>query len=443
MRAALWLPPPGEIVSPVRGSRARRGCWHDDGMSRFLRPLTRAVTYTRWLHVLVGCVAGLTCASVYGMSDAKVLDLFVGFFVLPVPLGVAAGLVPAMRRAEGLQARLMLFPGTHARGAAGPHDAAPIGSGVSVMPSASWNERCRTALWLGLRIEAGSAMAFVTWFFMGQTLALIGATAQERTADPALVLPALADGPWWTDALLVPVPLLVLLGCVVAVGHFMTAVAGRLLGPSPAQRLAALEERTEQLLERNRIARELHDSIGHALTVAVVQAGAARATADPAFTERALEAIEDTGRHALEDLERVLRVLREDGQPGRQRPTLADADRLLDSARTSGVKVEAEVTGPVDRLPGPVSREGYRMLQESLTNVLRHAGPVPVRVRVTADDSLLTLDVRNALSAPATPTGRGGSGLRGIRERATLLGGQAHTGPHDGDWRVRVELPLT
>ncbi|MFD9886631.1 sensor histidine kinase [Streptomyces alboflavus] len=418
-------------------------------MPRFLRPLTRAVTYTRWLHVLVGCVAGLTCASVYGMSDARVLDLFVGFFVLPVPLGVAAGLVPAMRRAEGLQARLMLFPGPHARGVSGPHAAEPpeppepAGSGVSVAPSASWNERLRTALWLVVRIEAGSATGFVTFFLMGQTLASIGAAAQERTTDPALFLPALADGPWWTDALLVPVPLLVLLGFVVAVGHLMTGVAVRLLGPSPAQRLAALEERTEQLLERNRIARELHDSIGHALTVAVVQAGAARATADPAFTERALEAIEDTGRHALEDLERVLRVLREDGRPGRQRPTLVDAGRLLDSARTSGVKVDAEVTGPVDRLPGPVSREGYRMLQESLTNVLRHAGPVPVRVRVAADEGLLTLDVRNALSGPAAPTGRGGSGLRGIRERATLLGGRAHTGPHDGEWRVRVELPLT
>ncbi|QIB47115.1 sensor histidine kinase [Streptomyces aureoverticillatus] len=411
-------------------------------MPRFLRPLTRAVTYTRWLHVLVGCVAGLTCASVYGMSEAKVLDLVVGFFVLPVPLGVAAGLVPAMRRAEGLQARLMLFPGAHARGAAGPHDAEPAGPGVSVMPSASWNERCRTALWLVLRIEAGSATGFVTFFLMGQTLASIGAAAQERTTDPALFLPALADGPWWTDALLVPAPLLILLGFVVAVGHFMAAVAGRLLGPSPAQRLAALEERTEQLLERNRIARELHDSLGHALTVAVVQAGAARAAADPEFTDRALEAIEDTGRHALEDLDRVLRILREDGQPGRQRPTLADADRLLDSARTSGVKVEAEVTGPVDRLPGPVSREGYRMLQEALTNVLRHAGQVPVRVQVAADDGLLTLDVRNTLPAPTAPTGRGGSGLRGIRERATLLGGRAHTGPHDGDWRVRVELPL-
>lgn len=100
----------------------------------------------------------------------------------------------------------------------------------------------------------------------------------------------------------------------------MTAAARRLLGPSPSERLAALEERTEQLLERTRIARELHDSIGHALTVAVVQAGAARAAADPGFTDRALDAIEETGRAALEDLERVLRVLREDERPAAGAP---------------------------------------------------------------------------------------------------------------------------
>ncbi|MFD9906977.1 sensor histidine kinase [Streptomyces sp. NPDC059063] len=411
-------------------------------MPRFLRPLTRAVTYTRWLHVLIGAVAGLACALVFGVEGAGVLHWVVGFFVLPVPLVVVAGLVPAMRRAEGLQARLMLFPGAHARVAAGTDGEEHADPGVSVMPSASWNDRGRTALWLVLRVEAGAAMGFASTHLIGQSLALIGATAQETTTDPALFLPDLADGPWWADALLVPVPLLVLLGLVVVVGHLMAAAARRLLGPSPAQRLAALEERTEQLLERNRIARELHDSIGHALTVAVVQAGAARAAADREFTDRALEAIEETGRDALEDLERVLRVLREDGGPAHARPTLADADRLLDSARTSGATVDAEVTGPLDALPGPVSREGYRMLQEALTNVLRHAGPVPVRVRVAASGRQLTLDVRNALPQGAPATGRGGSGLRGIRERAVLLGGRADTGPHDGEWRVRAELPL-
>lgn len=236
-------------------------------------------------------------------------------------------------------------------------------------------------------------------------------------------------------------PLVTLYGAVVGLGELITAIARRLLGPSPAERLAALEERTEQLLERTRIARELHDSIGHALTVAVVQAGAARAAGDPAFTDRALLAIENSGRAALEDLERVLGVLREVERPASGRPTLTEADRLLESARASGAKVDAEVTGPLETVPGPVSREGYRILQESLTNVLRHAGSVPVRVRVAVDDATLGLEVRNPLTAEVPGPGRG-SGLRGIRERAALLGGRARTGPYEGDWQVHVDLPL-
>lgn len=203
-----------------------------------------------------------------------------------------------------------------------------------------------------------------------------------------------------------------------------------------------MEERTEQLLERTRIARELHDSIGHALTVAVVQAGAARAARDPAFTDRALDAIEETGRAALEDLERVLGILRESERPVSSRPTLTDADRLLESARASGAKVDIELTGPLDTVPGPVSREGYRILQESLTNVLRHAGAVPVGARIAVADGTLTLEVRNPLTADIPGPGRG-SGLRGIRERAALLGGRARTGPDEGYWQVHVELPLS
>ncbi|WP_442812430.1 sensor histidine kinase [Streptomyces sp. NBC_01210] len=194
---------------------------------------------------------------------------------------------------------------------------------------------------------------------------------------------------------------------------------------------------------RNRIARELHDSIGHALTVAVVQAGAARAAGSAEFTDRALNAIEETGRAALEDLERVLLVLRESGRPVSRRPTLTDADRLLESARSSGATVDAAVTGPVEHVPGPVSREGYRIVQEALTNVLRHAGAVTTRVRIAVTDGRLELEVTNPLSGQATSTGRGsGSGLRGIRERAALLGGKADTGPYDGEWRVHVGLPL-
>ncbi|MEU1146349.1 sensor histidine kinase [Streptomyces sp. NPDC005863] len=404
-------------------------------MSGFLRPLTRAVTYTRWLHLLIGSGVAWVCASIYPGLSSPTPTGWLLVVLDPIPLMVVAGMVPAMRRAEGLQARMMLFPGPHARGEGDEAD-----PGISVAASASWRERARTAVWLVLRLEVGCAMVLLTGQLIGSVFMVLGATDEPPESD-GLILPVSYLG--WGG--LPPALLLVLAEVLmlVAAGRLIAWAAPRLLGPSPAERLAALEERTEQLLERNRIARELHDSIGHALTVAVVQAGAARAAADPEFTDRALEAVEETGRAALEDLERVLRVLREDGRPASGRPTLIDAERLLDSARASGAEVDVEMSGPVERLPGPVSREGYRMLQESLTNVLRHSGPVPVRLRITVDDARLVMDVRNTLPRATSSTGRGGSGLRGIRERATLLGGRATTGPlDDGQWQVHVELPL-
>lgn len=130
-------------------------------------------------------------------------------------------------------------------------------------------------------------------------------------------------------------------------------------------------------------------------------------------------------------------------QPVRARPTLCEADRLLDSARASGATVDMTVEGPLEKLPGPVSREGYRILQEGLTNVLRHCGTVPVRIALTVADGRLSLDVRNDLPAGLPPAAGGtGSGLRGVRERAALLGGRARAGPVGDEWRVRVELPV-
>jgi signal transduction histidine kinase len=390
-------------------------------MVRLLRPFTRAVTYTRWLHLCMAIVWPALWLFIdqawWTVGTATVL------------LGLA-GLIPAMRVVEGFQARLLLTG----------HRDGSDSSEIVVAPSATWDDRGRMVVWLQARLFLGALVShlFVQLLLLAMDL-VSTALGGERAGGAWLRV----EGPHWWHALLAPLPLVLSAAVVVGSGHLITRIALRLLGPSPAERLAALEERTEQLLERTRIARELHDSIGHALTVAVVQAGAARAAGDPAFTDRALGAIEETGRAALEDLERVLGVLRESGKPVSGRPTLADADRLLESARASGAKVDAEVTGPVEGVPGPVSREGYRILQESLTNVLRHAGAVPVRVRVHVADDTLVLAIRNPLPV-GTPPGPGrGSGLRGIRERAALLGGRARTGPDAGDWQVHAELPLS
>jgi signal transduction histidine kinase len=383
---------------------------------RFLRPLLRGTTYTRLLHLWTPMLI---------VSMWLFIDMSTPW--VPALVLVPLGLVPAVRMGEGVQARLLLTPGKE-------------DPGISVTPSATWRDRWRTVLWLELRMLLGVTAVYAMVWLPVIVYDLAKRAWGGAPSDVPLLDRLPPDQAW--VALLIPFPLLALYGAVVGFGALVTAGARRLLGPSAVERLAALEERTEQLLERTRIARELHDSIGHALTVAVVQAGAARAAGDPGFTDRALAAIEETGRAALEDLDRVLGVLRESGRPVSARPTLTDADRLLDSARASGAKVDAEVTGPVAALPGPVSREGYRILQEALTNVLRHAGAVPVRVRVTVADGTLALEVRNPLPAAITGPGRG-SGLRGIRERAALLGGNARTGPDEGDWQVRAELPLS
>ncbi|MFD7059259.1 sensor histidine kinase [Streptomyces sp. NPDC059906] len=383
-------------------------------MVRLLRPLVRGRTYTRLLHLWVPVAA----LSVWWWVEPELPWV-------PLLVLVPVGLIPAVRVGEVMQARLLLTP----------DEAEPD---FATLPATAWRDRWRTVLWLEVRTLLGGVAAFLTVWLPIVAYALAARTVGHETED----LPALSGEPQWLYGLLAPLALLVLYAVVVGLGEVLTAAARRLLGPSAAERLTALEERTEQLLERTRIARELHDSIGHALTVAVVQAGAARAANSPEFTDRALTAIEETGRAALEDLERVLGVLREAERPVGARPTLTDADRLLESARASGAKVDAEVTGPLESLPGPVSREGYRILQEALTNVLRHAGPVPALVRIGVADGKLTLEVRNPLPDGRASPGRG-SGLRGIRERAALLGGRARTGPDGaGDWQVRVELPL-
>jgi signal transduction histidine kinase len=257
----------------------------------------------------------------------------------------------------------------------------------------------------------------------------------------------LAGGP--AAAWLVPFGLVLLVALVLAVagvGALLARWAPAFLGPSPAERLALLERQAGQLAERNRLARELHDSVGHALTVATLQAGAARRLldSDPAFAREALASVEDAGRAALEDLDHVLGLLRDgDTAATTPQPTLADLDRLLAETRAAGVEVRAEVSGDLGRVPAVVSREAYRILQEGLTNALRHAGRVPVTLRLAATADDLELELANPLGpAGRRPPGGGGRGLRGIGERVAILGGRLTAGPDGTGWRVAVDLPL-
>ncbi|MFE6968236.1 sensor histidine kinase [Isoptericola sp. NPDC057653] len=228
-----------------------------------------------------------------------------------------------------------------------------------------------------------------------------------------------------------------------------------LLGPDQTARIAELEAQADRLAERGRLARELHDSVGHALTVTTLQAAAASRLvgSDPDGARRSLAAIEESGRAAMADLDHVLGLLRAPDRAGdvaeaRRAParSLADLPALVDDARHAGADVRLDVDdGVADALPRATSHEAYRVAQEALTNAVRHAPGRPVTVRVTVDGAARRLDVEvaNPLHAAAAPGGGGGGrGLRGMAERVRLLRGDLDAGPDDGRWVVRARFLL-
>jgi signal transduction histidine kinase len=211
---------------------------------------------------------------------------------------------------------------------------------------------------------------------------------------------------------------------------------------------AALERESERRLgeERLRIAREVHDVVAHAMVAINVQAGVAAHLIEQ-DTEQAREALLEIKRSsgdALTDLRATLGVLRDPGQTAPVGPAagLDDLDDVAGRLRAAGVEVVVDVD-TVGSVPTPVHSAGYRIVQEALTNVLRHANARAVTVVARADEEVLTIVVADDGTGPDQPTAGAGAGVRGMRERAEALGGtlQAGSGP-EGGWRVEATLPL-
>jgi signal transduction histidine kinase len=221
-----------------------------------------------------------------------------------------------------------------------------------------------------------------------------------------------------------------------------------------ALRLAAAhreqEQRTRLALsdERARIAREFHDVVAHSVGVMVVQAEGARRVLerDPDRAREALDSIEQTGRTALADMRRSLGVLRRDDvDPALQpQPGIDDVGELLEQAREAGLAVEYDVEGEPRTLPQGVDLSAYRIVQEALTNTIKHAGRVPTRITVSYGERELTLEVSDSGPGPSANGGGGsGQGLIGMRERVELHGGELVTGPGpEGGFIVRASFPL-
>lgn len=206
--------------------------------------------------------------------------------------------------------------------------------------------------------------------------------------------------------------------------------------------LAAVSE------ERGRMARELHDIVSHTLSVVVVQAAGARAVADsrPEAALPTLEKIENSGREALQEMRRLLGVLRDEDQATtlEPQPGVAELDQLVESIRSAGVPVELQIQDEARHLPPSVDLCVYRIVQESLTNVLKHAGPARAQVRLGCDANTVTVEVLDDGNGcrVATP-GRHGHALTGMRERAALFGGRLDAGERpEGGFSVLATLAL-
>ncbi len=430
----------------TRGAR-----WHGGGVSaatvlprppsvgrRVLDPLVAPGTWSGLLYLLVGAPIGLgwlALAAVGFSAGGATAVLGVGLVVLLATLSLSRGLAEADRRT----ANALLDAGIAAPAPRSPAPDRVVRARRLVADPRTW----RSLAWLLFRAVAGAVV-------------LVGALATALVLLALLVLP-FEDGylQWgdhwrslggWPNAWTPLVGVAGLVGSVhvvrlLAVVHIR--VARVLLSPDVADRVAGLEQEVLHARERAQLARDLHDDIGHAMTLVVVQAEAARAAldGDPGYVRQALLDIGAAGRQALDELDSAVGALRGHSAARPREPGLADLSVLLRRARDAGLPVQVQLVGAVTEVSGPVSETAYRVVQEACTNVLRHAGLVPTTVTIEVSDDTVLVQVAN-LPGRGGAARRTGSGLAGLAERVRLLGGTCEAGPGpDGRWLVTATLP--
>ncbi|MFE9564703.1 sensor histidine kinase [Streptomyces sp. NPDC006487] len=442
----------------------------------------------RWVHLILGgallmpyfLLAEVVVGVLAGGTNARdSLPLSLAAYATALPLVAVTGLLRLVRPMSVAAARALCgVPGERFAGG----------------PARSWAARGRASAWWTLHLGIGALVSGMSLAVPPMAVVLLALPFVSALRDFPVRLGSFDARAEPYVAPLLGIGLLAgLVLCAAAAGALLARLAPVLLGPTGADRLAAAEERAADLAVRNRLARELHDAVGHALSAVTLQASAARRVldSDPGFVREALAAIEDTTRRTVGELDAVLGLLREgEGEGGGAgaggtglpaAPTLAaDLDGLLARSRASGTPIAARQdpgqAGDWGWLPAIASREAYRIVQEGLSNALRHGtGPVDLRIRVRVreggggqggrggqgergghgepggygepgryEELEITMTNDPAAAAEAAPRARttGGRGLHGAAERAALLGGQVEAGPYEGRWRLLAVLPL-
>lgn len=266
----------------------------------------------------------------------------------------------------------------------------------------------------------------------------------------AVIAAVLAVGSSWSPGALIT--RVALVAAAVSIGLYVSASANW----RREARLRRERESEQQLaeaenlvaVERARIARELHDVVAHYLTLIVIQAGAAQTVMESGHPSRShIDAVESASRRALEEMRRMVGVLRLSGTPSPSertpQPSLVDLETLVANTRSAGRSVALVTFGDLGDLPAGIDLSAYRIIQEALTNVVRHSTATQTNVTVDRQPETLTITVEdNGAPMEATPH-PAGVGLIGMRERVNLLGGRLIAGNETlGGWTVRAEIPL-
>ena len=315
---------------------------------------------------------------------------------------------------------------------------------VAVLPvlARRWNP-------LGVLLLTGTAsvgfiaLGYGVLVYFGPAVALYTLAATRTEGDARVPIGIAFAVAVWAGSSTLQVVQLDADGSALTVGALLW-IGAWLLGDRVREGRRRRAERTERTVaeERAHIARELHDSAGHAINVILVPAGAARVLRerDPSRSREALATVETVARETLGEIDRLVGALRDDGDDTAPLPGIAGIDTLVERHRDGGLAVGVETTGTARAVGPAVDRAAYRIAQEALTNAARHGGG---RAHLTLDYGAeeLRLTVSNPVD-PAAPANRGGGrGLVGMRERATLLGGGLEVTRSGGEFRVTATLP--
>lgn len=378
---------------------------------------------------MLGAAIGLALTLlVYGLLNAADPGL-PGWLTVAavVAAAVGLGLVPGARELEVTAARALLDVDQELVVPARPRPA----------------HRLRTALWVAGHLASGLAVAACLFAVIPMAaLVAIEAVTGEGTYTGIPV----PTGPVEVTLRLVACAVVGLAALVATwpLGVAASALAGRVLGPTPHDRMETVLARARREAEHTRLARELHDGIGHALTVVSVQAAAGRrvVAADPDAAADALAAIEDTARSALAELDQLLGVLRDDADDSTPVALGPALDDVVSAHRRAGLDLDARIDLPAG-LPALLGRTVQRIVTEALTNAHRHGAPGPVALTVGHDGDEVRIEVVNPVRGGARARRRpsGGRGLSGVRERVALFGGSAEAGADGDRWVLRATLP--